>query len=91
MSRGGRPGARAPPPLVALAWVHLEHHELAEARSLLKQADAALGAGPDKLVGALACLVAAGCALAEGSAAAAARTWPGPAPGGPFRPGSDGS
>jgi LuxR family transcriptional regulator, maltose regulon positive regulatory protein len=69
-----RPPAGCPSPaaaLVALAWVHLEHHELAEARSLLKQADAALGAGPDKLVGALACLVAAGCALAEGSAAAA--------------------
>ena len=69
-----RPPAGGPSPaaaLVALAWVHLEHYELAEARSLLKQADAALGAGPDKLVGALACLVAAGCALAEGSAAAA--------------------
>ena len=51
--------------------MRLEHHELAEARSLLKQADAALGAAPDRLVGAMACLVAAGCALAEGSAAAA--------------------
>jgi LuxR family transcriptional regulator, maltose regulon positive regulatory protein len=68
-----RPPAGYPSPsaLVALAWVHLERYELAEARSLLKEANAALGAGPDNLVGALACLVAAGCALAEGSAAAA--------------------
>ena len=63
----------AAPALVALAWVRLERHELSEARSLLKQADAALGVSPDKPTGALACLVAAGCGLAEGSAAAASQ------------------
>jgi LuxR family maltose regulon positive regulatory protein len=65
-----RPGPSA---LVALAWVHLERGELPQARSLLKQADAALDASPDKLTGAMACLVAAGCGLAEGSAAAASQ------------------
>jgi LuxR family transcriptional regulator, maltose regulon positive regulatory protein len=55
-------------PLVALAWVHLERGELHEARSFLKQADAALGESPDKLIGAMAYLVAAGGALAEGRA-----------------------
>jgi LuxR family transcriptional regulator, maltose regulon positive regulatory protein len=76
----------AAPALVALAWVRLEHHQLPEARSLLKQADVALGVRPDKLTGALALLVAAGCGLAEGSAAtvgqimARARSgWPVPA------------
>jgi LuxR family transcriptional regulator, maltose regulon positive regulatory protein len=63
----------AAPALVALAWVHLERHELPEARSLLKQADTALGVSPDKATGALASLVAAGCGLAEGSAAAASQ------------------
>jgi LuxR family transcriptional regulator, maltose regulon positive regulatory protein len=63
----------AAPALVALAWVHLDRHELPEARSLLKQADAALGVSPDKLTEALACLVAAGGGLAEGSAAAASQ------------------
>ena len=76
-------GHEAAPALVALAWVHLERHELPEARSLLKQADAALGVRPDKLTGALAVLVAAGCGLAEGSTAsqimAQARSgWPVP-------------
>jgi len=62
-----------PAALVALAWVHLEHYELSEARSRLKQADAALSANPDKLIGAVAWLVAAGGGLAEGRAAAAAQ------------------
>ena len=57
--------------LVALAGVHLERGELRETRSLLKQADAALGASPDRLIGGLAGLVAAGCALAEGAIPAA--------------------
>jgi LuxR family maltose regulon positive regulatory protein len=57
--------------LVALARVHLARNELREARSCLKQADAALGASPDKLVGAAAYLVAAGGALAEGRPAVA--------------------
>ena len=60
---GSRPAAA---PLVALAWVHLERGELPQARSFLKQADAALGRRPDKLIGAVAYLVAAGGALAEG-------------------------
>ena len=66
------PGWNATPaPLVALAWVHLQRNELRETRSLIKQADTALGASPDKLVGAVAYLVAAGGALAEGRAAVA--------------------
>ncbi len=60
-----------PAALVALAWVHLEHNELREARSRLKQADTALGVTPDKLIAAVAYLVAAGGALAEGRAKAA--------------------
>ena len=60
---GPRPAAA---PLVALAWVHLERGELPQARSFLKQADAALGQRPDKLIGTVAYLVAAGGALAEG-------------------------
>jgi LuxR family transcriptional regulator, maltose regulon positive regulatory protein len=60
--------------LVALAWVHLEHYELREAHSRLKQADAALGITPDKLIAAAAWLAAAHGALAEGRAAAAAQS-----------------
>jgi len=68
------PGWNAnPAPLVALAWVHLQRNELRETRSLVKQADAALGVSPDKLVGAVAYLVAAGGALAEGRATVAAQ------------------
>ena len=67
---GWRPN---PAPLVALAWVHLQRNELREARSWIKRADAALGVSPDKLTGALAYLVAAGGALAEGRAAVAAQ------------------
>ena len=62
-----------PAALVALAWVHLERNELRGARNRLRQADAALGASPDRLIGALACLVAAGAELAEGRGEAAAR------------------
>ena len=51
--------------------MHLARNELREARSCLKQADAALGASPDKLVGAAAYLVAADGALAEGRPAVA--------------------
>jgi LuxR family maltose regulon positive regulatory protein len=60
-----------PAALVALAWVHLERDELREARSRLKQADAALSVSPHPLIGAVAFLVAAGAALADGHAAAA--------------------
>ena len=54
-----------PAALVALAWVHLEHHELREARGRLRQADDALGMNPDKGIEALAYLVAACDGLAE--------------------------
>ena len=53
--------------------MHLEHNELREARSRLKQADAALGVSPDKLIGAVAWLAAAYGGLAEGRAAVAAQ------------------
>jgi len=66
---GSRSAGRCDPDptaLVALALVHLERNELRKARRFLKQADAALGARPDKLLNATAYLVAAGGALAEG-------------------------
>jgi hypothetical protein len=61
-----------PAPLVALAWAHLDAMSCAR-RGWIKQADAALGARPDKLTGAVAYLVAAGGALTEGRAAVAAQ------------------
>jgi LuxR family transcriptional regulator, maltose regulon positive regulatory protein len=64
----------SPAALVALAWVHLEHYELREAHSRLTQADAALGADPDKLIAAAAWLAAAYGGLAEGRAAAAVQS-----------------
>jgi LuxR family transcriptional regulator, maltose regulon positive regulatory protein len=73
-------------PFAALALVHLERNDLHEARRFLKQADAALGENPDRLIGAVAYLVAAGGALAEGRPAVAAQIvirarsgWPVPA------------
>jgi len=63
------PDARS---LIALALVHLQRNELREARGFLKRVDAALGARPDRLLGAAAYVVAAGGALAEGRAATAA-------------------
>ena len=51
--------------------MHLEHHELREARDRLGRADAALAVSPGKLTGAVAYLVAAGVSLAEGRAAVA--------------------
>jgi LuxR family maltose regulon positive regulatory protein len=67
-----RPPGQSPDPaaLVALAWVHLERNDLREAGTWLKQADAALGASPATLIAAVAYLVAACGALAEGRAAA---------------------
>jgi LuxR family maltose regulon positive regulatory protein len=62
-----------PAALIALAWVHLERNELRQARHHLKRADAALSVSPDRLIGAVAYLVAAGGALAEGRAAVAAQ------------------
>jgi LuxR family transcriptional regulator, maltose regulon positive regulatory protein len=57
--------------LAALALVHLERNELREARRFLKQAGTALGAKPDKLLSAVAHLIAARAALVEGRATAA--------------------
>jgi LuxR family maltose regulon positive regulatory protein len=57
-----------PAATVAMALVHLERNEMRETRALLKQADAALGASPDKLIGTVAWLVAARAGLAEGRA-----------------------
>ena len=68
-----RPSAPDPAALAALAWVHLERGELPEARIRLKQLDAALGACPDRLIAAVACLVAACGYLAEGHGEAAAQ------------------
>jgi LuxR family maltose regulon positive regulatory protein len=68
-----QPPAQHPNPaaLVALAWVHLERNELRETHRRLKEADSALGVNPDKLISTVACLAAAGAALADGRAAAA--------------------
>jgi len=72
---GQRPQGRhtSPAALAALAWVHLEHYELREERSLLKKVDSALGMSADTLAGTVACLVAAWDSLAEGHAGAAAQ------------------
>ena len=53
--------------------MHLAHNELREAHSRLKQADAALGINPDKLIGTVAWLAAAYGGLATGRAAMAAQ------------------
>ena len=70
-----RPPPQHPGPaaLAALAWVHMERDERREAGRLLKQLDAALDVSPDKLTGAVANLIAACGALAEGHAEAAAQ------------------
>ncbi len=56
---------------VALAFVHLQRGDIREAHAQLKRAEAALRVCPDKLVGAMACLIAAQRLLAEGRATAA--------------------
>ena len=56
---------------VALASVHLQRGDMQEAHVQLKRAEAALRICPDKIVSALACLVAAQRRVAEGRAAAA--------------------
>lgn len=56
---------------VALAFVHMQHGNVQEAHAQLKRAEAALRICPDKLVTALACVVAAQRWLAEGRAGAA--------------------
>ena len=62
----------APSAAVALALVHLERNELDTSRSRLQETDAALRADPDRLIGAVACLVAARGALARANGPAAA-------------------
>ena len=62
-----------PAALAALAWVHMERDELPTAGRLLKQLDAALSVSPDKMIGAVAFLVAACGGLAEGHGEAAAQ------------------
>jgi len=62
-----------PAALAARSLIHLERHELAGARSVLKQAEAALASAPDRLISALASLVAARAALAEGHPEAVAQ------------------
>jgi LuxR family transcriptional regulator, maltose regulon positive regulatory protein len=64
-------GDPVPAAAVALALVHLQRHEPAAWQRRLKQADTALRAHPDTLTAALACLVAARGALAQGRAPAA--------------------
>jgi LuxR family maltose regulon positive regulatory protein len=51
---------------VALAAVHLERNELRQAHGELKRAEAALRLHPDRMIGTVACIVAARKALAEG-------------------------
>jgi LuxR family maltose regulon positive regulatory protein len=70
-----RPPAQHPNPaaLLAVAWVQLENDGLREAMDLLRQLDSVLSVSPDKLLGAMACLVAARGGLAEGRAAVAAQ------------------
>jgi LuxR family maltose regulon positive regulatory protein len=50
---------------VTMAYVHVERNELPEARRCLRRADEILRLGPDKLIGAVACLVAARGFLAQ--------------------------
>ena len=64
------PGCAA---LAALAWVHLERHELPAAGRLLTQLDDALGVSPDKLIRAVAGLAAACSGLAKGHGEAVAQ------------------
>lgn len=70
-----RPPAQHPDPaaLLAIAWVQLERDPRRDATDLLKQLDAALSVSPDKLFGAMACLLAARSGLAAGRAAAASQ------------------
>jgi len=56
----------SPAATVARAYVHLERNERRQAHAQLRRADGALRIAPDKLIGAIACLVAARCRLAEG-------------------------
>jgi LuxR family transcriptional regulator, maltose regulon positive regulatory protein len=67
----GLAGTLCPATAVALAAVYVERDETQLARAQLKLAEAALHATPDKLIGAIACLVTAQRMLAERHAPAA--------------------
>jgi LuxR family maltose regulon positive regulatory protein len=62
----------APAASIALASVYLDRNEMQQAHGQLRLAEAALRMSPDKLLSAVACLIAARRRLAEGRAAAAA-------------------
>ncbi len=64
-------GGPVPSAAVALALVHLQRYEPAAWQRCLKLADTALRAHPDRLTGALACLVAARGAVAQARGPAA--------------------
>jgi LuxR family maltose regulon positive regulatory protein len=61
----------SPAAAVALAYVHLERNELQQAHGQLRLANSILRIAPDKLIGSIACLVAALCRLAEGATGSA--------------------
>ena len=56
---------------IALAWVHLNRHEIPQMHSQLRLAEAALRLDPDRLISAVARLIAAWHRLAEGRVLAA--------------------
>ncbi len=62
-----------PAALLAAAWVRLENEALREAGDLLRQLNSVLTVSPDRLLGAMACLIAARGGLAEGHIAVAAQ------------------
>jgi LuxR family maltose regulon positive regulatory protein len=67
----GHPEHYAPAASIALASVYLDRYEIQRAHVQLRLADAALRVDPDKLISAVACLIAARRRLAEGRAPAA--------------------
>ena len=67
-SDGGLTEHVAPAASIALASVHLDRCEMQPVHHQLRLAEAALRAAPDKLISAVACLIAARCHLAEGHA-----------------------
>ncbi len=60
-----------PAALLAAAWARLENDGFRDAADLLRQLNSALTMSPDKLLGAMACLIAARGGLAEGHTAVA--------------------
>ncbi len=70
LSSAPRPNPAA---LIALAWVHLEQHDLRQAGRALKEMNVMLTVSPDRFLSGLACSVAARGALLEGDADMAER------------------